>query len=510
VADLATLTIVVNSAQVANATSTLNALGLQAQQTESKVSGFAKTFGSVEQVADRVESRMASMALRMGVHFALVTVAIGAVKGAYDMLTGEATAARESQKDLWLGLYTDIQKAEQKLNDYKSGLAGLSDAEQKGLNAVNWKRTKASGNLNDALVAQRNLPQTFNTGEGYSVGVDQGGAAREAQALVDKYKAELASIDADLAYVESERKKAKGINDTTQALKDAEAAYKRLQAQRAAFFEQQTVLDMKAEGDEAAMLNRQMDKLKIFDSMTRGIMQNRLDARSLVPLDARDEKDYYIGTAKKDYSVKDMMASKDQADPIGAGFNNLQERYDQLKQWENLMGPERFTKSLHALHMEELKLKAEDGDLWAGMAVQIESFSSRATNAFVDFTMGVKGGWRDMVSSMIKDMERYIVQQQLMGPLFGSFAEMFLPAAGPSTVANAHYTPETMGPIGGAAAAASNVSAPITVNVNQSTGAVDVKSATAAGLNLGKALTPHLQAWAANEKRPGGLLYQGN
>jgi hypothetical protein len=84
---------------------------------------------------------------------------------------------------------------------------------------------------------------------------------------------------------------------------------------------------------------------------------------------------------------------------------------------------ETYTRHMRDLYKEELKLKSLNGDLWSSMVLEIESFSQRSTDAFVDFCFTGKNAFSDLITSMLKDLARLAIQQQVMAPLWGWIAQ---------------------------------------------------------------------------------------
>lgn len=67
--------------------------------------------------------------------------------------------------------------------------------------------------------------------------------------------------------------------------------------------------------------------------------------------------------------------------------------------------------------MAELKLKAEHGEVWAGMGMVITSYTDQATESLMRMFDGGASGFRDMTASMLRDMEKLILKQMVMQPL---------------------------------------------------------------------------------------------
>lgn len=185
------------------------------------------------------------------------------------------------------------------------------------------------------------------------------------------------------------------------------------------------------------------------------------------------------------------------------------------------------TMDVHDLELAMIKARREASKLrldvvtnWDIIGRVIEENSQNATDAMVrwmDNLDGVGRSWetlgqtvRNVIADMLIQMQRAIIQQQVMGPLMQWGLEaakgLFAPSAGTS--------PTTGGSAGGglnygeaysATPTKGGPQANVQINVTPG-GAVDAKSSTAAGVDLFKAIQPALNAWAAKESRSGGIL----
>lgn len=186
-----------------------------------------------------------------------------------------------------------------------------------------------------------------------------------------------------------------------------------------------------------------------------------------------------------------------------------------------------------------LFLRSENGDIWAGMALQVQGFSDNASSAMASFFNGTKTGFSDMISSLLLDMEKLVIKQQLMQPLmngisagmgtmgdgggWGSFAEAFGNAwGGAHANGGSVYSgkinlvgengPELFVPSSNGSIVPNNalggVNAPITVIVDAKTGSTEVKGGD--GLanmqQIGKLIGVKCREVIVTESRPNGLL----
>lgn len=118
-------------------------------------------------------------------------------------------------------------------------------------------------------------------------------------------------------------------------------------------------------------------------------------------------------------SYKEAM---DLGDPTRQARADIEAQKASLEKWRNVMPIENYKRALQGLAMAELKLKAENGDLWASMGMSVISYADRSTEALANFFNGTKTGFRDMVASMLLDIEKLIIKQQIVMPLMGNFA----------------------------------------------------------------------------------------
>jgi len=168
----------------------------------------------------------------------------------------------------------------------------------------------------------------------------------------------------------------------------------------------------------------------------------------------------------------------------------------------------------------------------------VDGWGRQATDAFVDFAFGAKASFGDMVSSILKDIARMVMQTLLMAPLMAAI-KGFLPTAfagggvmtgdGPAPlkkyanggIANTPQLalfgegsmPEAYVPLpdgrtipvtmeGGGGGGTNNV----TVNVSVESGGTDATATASGAAQLGKAIAGAVRMELMNQKRPGGLL----
>lgn len=163
----------------------------------------------------------------------------------------------------------------------------------------------------------------------------------------------------------------------------------------------------------------------------------------------------------------------------------------------------------------------------------VDGFGRQATDAFVDFAFGAKGSIGDMVSSVLKDIARMVIQTQIMAPMMAAFKSFAFADGGIMTgagsmplqkyasggIANSPQVavfgegsmPEAYVPLpdgrsipvtmqGGGAGG--NTSVIVNVSVESGQTSTDDQGAG----NLGRVIAGVVKQELINQKRPGGLL----
>lgn len=184
-----------------------------------------------------------------------------------------------------------------------------------------------------------------------------------------------------------------------------------------------------------------------------------------------------------------------------------------------------FEAMMKRLRVETELFRKENVDTWQIVSKEIQDssrFASDSLVAWMDNLDDVGHSWRtlgDTVNSVIRDMiiqmQRAVVQQQLMDPLI-STALRWLPTlwtpnsgvpdgagtGGVGRSGNSVWGPGLANPAGGG-------SSNPTINVNISSNSkpeMAAQGATQSGADLFRFLEPGLNAWALKEHRQGGLF----
>ena len=579
---------------------------------------------SLDRMATRIEGRMGQMALRMGVHMALVGGIIGGVSAAFEFLSGGMEKLVEANSKMAdalaksaasAGDYADQMRKEQaQLNtgnltvneagnahsrfriakeelmalgpEYRDALDKETGSLRSQLDIVTKLMEASKIKMQDELKLTEDnhksvvSVRSLGTG-GYQENVNQDGFGYDeaaqfvmgSKAVQDSFRA--GDMENDLAYREKWIAQSKAIAEVDKSLAKLRGEYDRpnssgsvdtttqygREVQR--LQEQLVSLTMSARDAEEMKL-RLMDNgaggdvskgMQVWDQVKAmealGVSEKERSKQGAQVMDEMlqlHEKYELIGAdlatqlqykmmdkGMTDFEISQMVeltqAIQDKTDAL-AKSNSLQSEANRLNKpagderqrieemySRGLIGADVYTAQLQKLQKSELQLKANGGDLWAGMALQVEGFSTRATDAFVNFTTGASGGWRDMVTSMIKDMERFIVQQQLMGPLFASFGGWVAGLGASGFTGNdggqwvqmggeTGYTPYPTGTVAAPPASSSDISSSIVVNVNPGA-AESASKATSGGTDMARQIENAVNAVLIKNQRSGGILAPG-
>lgn len=187
------------------------------------------------------------------------------------------------------------------------------------------------------------------------------------------------------------------------------------------------------------------------------------------------------------------------------------------------------------------KLKDKGKDTFKELKDAIDGWGKQATDTFIDFAFGAKASFSDLVSSILKDIARMMIQKNVTTPLFNAiqginWSSLFKFAdggimtnqgpvplrayssggianspqlalygeAGPEAyvpLPDGRTIPVTLKGAGGGGGDVYNITVPVTVQ-----GGGQGEGAQGEGAALGKMLAAAVRAELINQKRPGGLL----
>lgn len=143
---------------------------------------------------------------------------------------------------------------------------------------------------------------------------------------------------------------------------------------------------------EAAALREKTARQEASDAEAR---ERRLDATRQKWIDLIDPVEKY---RRELWEIRDLedrgLLSPEQA---ASAENKVREKIDELG-----------------------KLKETGKDTFSELESAIRRFGEEATNTFVDFVFGGKASFKDLITSVLKDLARLVIQMQVMKPLFES------------------------------------------------------------------------------------------
>jgi phage-related minor tail protein len=143
---------------------------------------------------------------------------------------------------------------------------------------------------------------------------------------------------------------------------------------------------------EAASLREKTARQEASDAEAR---ERRLDATRQKWIDLIDPVEKY---RRELWEIRDLedrgLLSPEQA---ASAENKVREKIDELG-----------------------RLKETGKDTFSELESAIRRFGEEATNTFVDFVFGGKASFKDLITSVLKDLARLVIQMQVMKPLFES------------------------------------------------------------------------------------------
>lgn len=276
--------------------------------------------------------------------------------------------------------------------------------------------------------------------------------------------------------------------------------------------------------EKARRLGATPEQITLIEQLiARGEELKRLEKESAEATKRQQKLDEEAKRAKEELAAAGKKVFDDTRTPL-ENFNAEMVRLNDLLQkgaidWDTY---ERAGKKA----MEELdSVKSKGKSAMEELTDAVNGFGKKATDAFVDFAFGAKTSFGDMISSMLKDLARMVIQRNVMGPLFqaiggpGGLLSGLLPSfdGGGSTgygsrsggmdgrggfLAMMHpnetVIDHTRGTGGGGGTS-------VVVNVNVESGSAQVSS-QGGGSQLGQAIAMAVRSELINQKRPGGLL----
>lgn len=139
------------------------------------------------------------------------------------------------------------------------------------------------------------------------------------------------------------------------------------------------------------------------------------------------------------------------ADPSRKQLNDLRNQRNLLdSNREALTAMGLYEKAITNVRLAEMRLKAESGNTWAIIGATVLQHTGQATDAMVTWMHNLDGvgrSWKTLgatvksiIYQMLIDMQKAIIQQKLMQPLF-SWATSFIPGMSATPVSSASAAP---------------------------------------------------------------------
>ena len=280
--------------------------------------------------------------------------------------------------------------------------------------------------------------------------------------------------------VKTERELKSQLEAQNKALKDSEEAAKKLHAERKRFFADQAEAYAKATLSESQLLDMEMKRLRIkgSDRAMQNILHGMVDTATMKPLDE--------------------------------GLRNI---------------PDLTPATVGALDLQMAMLKAqrEARNLriavvtnWDIISQVIEDSSQNATDALVSWMNNLDGvgrSWetlgqtvKNVIADMLIQMQRMIIQQQMMGWINAGVTALGGMLGGqPTTTASTTGYIDTAPVVAGAMQSGARVEPTINISIN-SNGTTDTKATGEGAAELGRMVNAVCDQWAVKNMRAGGLL----
>ncbi|WP_243286036.1 hypothetical protein [Geothrix terrae] len=318
--------------------------------------------------------------------------------------------------------------------------------------------------------------------------------------------------------------------------------------------------------DRAKLMDKSEFKAKKGDG-SAGIWTDRRPYRDMIEdlqglkiLHEKTVPDFQIATtAAQDFertlkALHQAMAEFDQvqswADPLEYGLRSLNSDRNKLDANRGLLGEGGYLKGLEKLRQEELRLRAESGDTWAIIGYTVTQNSGMASNAiagWMDNLDGLGRSWktlgdtvRNVIADMLRQMERAILEQQVMNQAMGWLGGLFTPEASVTTAITGYIDPGGYDPIqprasGGSVYSGSSYlvgeqgpeiftpgqtgyitpnraiggqvnNVAISVKVDTKGSNVSAEEGGQSAVKLGQMMRGVVNQWATEQSRSGGLL----
>lgn len=346
------------------------------------------------------EKAMAEAAKMLDAALQQRTVQLGYIETAWNKVKAAASGAWNSM----MGLGRD-ETPQQKLAALQEELARLESPAQGQLTKTYSERLKRNHNekiqnLKDQI---DNLNEVIRL-ENRSVSITSSRAAENQKAIEAEKKSgeerrkTISEFDRLKTSYEDQIAKVGELSAAEELLKMIQLGrYKELsKQQRDELVRLAKELDQKKTAHEqereAASLREKTARQEASDAEAR---ERRLDATRQKWIDLIDPVEKY---RRELWEIRDLedrgLLSPEQA---ASAENKVREKIDELG-----------------------RLKETGKDTFSELESAIRRFGEEATNTFVDFVFGGKASFKDLITSVLKDLARLVIQMQVMKPLFES------------------------------------------------------------------------------------------
>lgn len=372
---------------------------------------------------------------------------------------------------------------------------------------------RAQGRGEDPFKTDRVMADWSQVGMSESEG-GEGGDPYGAIALAKKAAALEAAAKAAEAY-------AKVITPLNQAL-----AYERIlmgQGERAAYawkLQMQNVHKADAAAllvkwDHVRVLKEWKKSLEELDKAEANWLKNSRKPREINPNIVED-------------MVSTFQMAQDAGDPMRWERQGLVDQAAALDRWKDTMPLENYAKALETIRLKDMQLRAQSGDTWAILGEVVTRNAGMATDHLMDWmnaTDGLGRSWdtfgklvQNVLRDLVLQMQRAIIQQKLMEPLF-KMAGLAI-AAGSGNGGTPSYNTGSgnygdagfdanfsmVNPVGGGKGGTNIGAINVHVSTEGGTSKVSGEGGGATQAQLGRLISAKVIEVMVDQKRPGGLL----
>lgn len=422
---------------------------------------------AIDKMATRMEGRIGTMVLRMGVHMVLVTAVIGSIVGLYHMLTDADTKLKDDQKSAWNSVADEIQKALDKVDEYNTKIR-LSTGVNAGIKAYDWEATVAHGQaanayaeklrLNtkigsskfgdseytDSLITERDRQQaiigealareknavamgnelfrqaSLAQSEAEGEAVREGRDKRMASAADARIKQQAAFLNGlrqeidlfgagkDTAREYQAAKLGMAGNSSFTSL-DSRLNYLENQKKEQAQADVQAKVDRKNSEDTLGEMLALHEKYELIGADIQTQIRYKLMDKGASEAEIEAMADIVQGIETKTKALQYQHSLEQEAAKLNRPAGDERERVEDMYA-KGLIGLDVYIVKMKEVEKHELHLKAESGDTWAIIGDVVARSAGMATDKTVDWmnaTNGLARTWKtagDAIKSILREM----------------------------------------------------------------------------------------------------------